>query len=81
MATKKELFNVKGVEMTAHEKIVFDKVVELARPVSYKEIAKECNISEKSACATLARLNATKGVLKKNEPIKVTTYEINEDID
>ena len=55
MATKKELFNVKGVEMTAHEKMVFDKVVELARPVSYKEIAKECNISEKSACATLAR--------------------------
>mgnify|MGYP001123779978 CR=1 FL=1 len=32
MATKKELFNVKGVEMTAHEKMVFDKVVELARP-------------------------------------------------
>lgn len=81
MATKKELFNVKGVEMTAHEKMVFDKVVELARPVSYKEIAKECNISEKSACATLARLNSTKGVLKKNEPIKITTYEINEDID
>ena len=28
MATKKELFNVKGVEMTAHEKMVFDKFVE-----------------------------------------------------
>lgn len=76
MATKKETFMVKGVEMTQHEKQVFEKVVEMGRPVNYKEIASACNISEKSACATLARLQATKGVLKKNEPIKVTTYEI-----
>lgn len=79
MATKKETFMVKGVEMTLHEKQVFEKVVEMARPVSYKEIASACNISEKSACATLARLEKTKGVLKKNEPIKITTYEILED--
>ena len=79
MATKKETFMVRGVEMTQHEKMVFEKVVELARPVSYKEIATACGISEKSACATLARLQATKGVLKKNEPIKVTTYEVLED--
>ena len=76
MATKKVLFNVKGVEMTQNEKNVFEKVVEMAKPVNYKEIASACGISEKSACATLARLQATKGVLKKNEPIKVTTYEI-----
>ena len=68
MATKKETFMVRGVEMTQHEKQVFEKVVEMARPVNYKEIA--------SACGILARLQATKGVLKKNEPIKVTTYEI-----
>ena len=79
MAKTKETFNVRGVELTAHEKNIYEKVVELARPVSYKEIASACNISEKSACATLARLQATKGVLKKNEPIKVTTYEVLED--
>lgn len=78
MAAKKETFMVGGVEMTQHEKQVFEKVVEMARPVNYKEIASACGISEKSACATLARLQATKGVLKKNEPIKVTTYEIAE---
>lgn len=73
---KKEIFMVSGVEMTQHEKQVFEKVVELARPVNYKEIATACEISEKSACATLARLQATKGVLRKNEPQKLTTYEI-----
>ena len=40
-----------------------------------------CNVSPKSAIATLARLEKTHGLLKKNEPVKVTTYEIAEDIE
>ena len=32
MATKKVLFNVKGVEMTQNEKKDFEKVVEMAKP-------------------------------------------------
>lgn len=75
MAKTKELFNVKGVELTAHEKNVFEKVSELGT-VDYGTIAKECSISPKSAIATLARLEKTHGLLKKNEPVKVTTYEV-----
>lgn len=75
MATKKETFMVKGKELTLHEKQVFEKVQELGK-VDYDTIAKTCGISQKSAIATLARLNKTHGLLKKNEPIKVTTYEI-----
>ena len=75
MAKTKELFNVKCVELTAHEKNVFEKVSELGT-VDYGTIAKECGISTKSAIATLARLEKTHGLLKKNEPVKVTTYEV-----
>lgn len=74
---KKELFNVKGVELTKHEKNVYDKVIELG-VVNYDQIAKACNISTKSAIATLARLEKTHGLLKKNEPVKVSTYELSE---
>ena len=78
MATKKELFNVKGRDLTLHEKQVFDKVSELGK-VDYTDIATACNISTKSDIATLARLEKTHGLLKKNEPVKVTTYEALED--
>jgi Mn-dependent DtxR family transcriptional regulator len=77
MATKKETINVKGIELTIHEKNIYDKVVELGK-VNYNEIATACNVSTKSAIATLARLEKTHGLLKKNEPVKVTTYEISE---
>lgn len=77
MAKTKELFNVKGVELTLHEKNVYDKVIELGK-VDYNQIATNCNITAKSAIATLARLEKTHGLLKKNEPVKVTTYEIME---
>ena len=40
------------------------------------DVAKACDISTKSAIATLARLQKTHGLLKKNEPVKVTTYEV-----
>ena len=75
MATKKETVMVKGVELTLHEKKVFD-YVSANGVVNYKQVAKDLEISEKSACSSLARLNATKGLLKKNEPIKLTTYEL-----
>lgn len=75
MAKIKELFNVKGVELTAHEKAVYDKVNEMG-VVGYGQIAEACGISPKSAIATLARLEKTHGLLRKNEPVKVTTYEV-----
>ena len=75
MAKMKELFEVNGVKLTAHEKNVYDKVKELGT-VSYGDVAKACDISTKSAIATLARLQKTHGLLKKNEPVKVTTYEV-----
>lgn len=76
MAVKKELFNVKGVNLTAHEKGVYEFVTNAGKAVTYNEVAETCNISTKSAIATLARLEKTHGLLRKNEPVKVTTYEV-----
>ena len=75
MAKAKETFKVRGVELTAHEKNVYDKVKEIG-VVDYKAIATACEVSTKSAIATLARLEKTHGLLRKNEPVKVTTYEV-----
>lgn len=75
MAKLKELFNVKGVSLTAHEKAVYDKVAELGT-VNYNDVATGCGISVKSAIATLARLEKTHGLLVKNEPVKSVSYEI-----
>lgn len=77
MAKVKETFNVRGVELTAHEKAVYEKVAELG-VVNYNQIAEACGVTAKSAIATLARLEKTHGLLKKNEPVKVTTYEVGE---
>ena len=33
------------------------------------------------AIATLARLEKTHGLLRKNEPVKVTTYEVATDVE
>ena len=77
MATKKVLFNVKGVEMTQNEKNVFEKVVEMAKPVNYKEIAID-SMNDKAKIATLARLNTTYGVIDKVVENGLTTYELEE---
>ena len=77
MAKIKETINVKGVELTQHEKAVYDFVTNNGK-VNYNEVATGCNIGVKSAIATLARLEKTHGLLKKNEPVKVTTYELAE---
>ena len=75
MAKVKELFEVKGVQLTAHEKNVYDKVSEMGM-VNYDQIAEACGINKKSTIATLARLERTHGLLKKNEPVKTITYEV-----
>lgn len=80
MAKAKELFNVKGAKLTAHEKAVYDTVAEKGI-VSYNDITAICGGGEsgkKSAIATLARLEKTHGLLRKNEPVKVSTYEVAE---
>lgn len=74
---KKVTFDVKGIQLTAKEKGVYDKVVELGT-VDYKTIAEACELTPKAATATLARLEKTHGLLRKNEPVKVTTYEVAE---
>ena len=75
MAKTKELFEVRGCKLTANEKSVYDKVVELGT-VKYMDIAEACGVAPKSATSTLARLATVHGLLVKNEPVKVTTYEI-----
>lgn len=75
MAKTKELFEVKGCKLTANEKAVYEKVVELGT-VNYNEIATACSVNPKSACSTLARLAGVHGLLKTNKPVSVTTYEI-----
>ncbi len=72
---EKEKVVVKGVSLTLHEKKIYDLVVEKG-VVNYKDIVDACDGNTKSAIATLARLNKTHGLLKKNEPVKLTTYEI-----
>lgn len=77
MAKTKELFEVKGKNLTANEKAVYDFVVANG-VVNYKTVATELGITPKSASSTLARLQSTQGLLKKNAPVAVTTYEIAE---
>ena len=83
MAKTKELFNVRGRELTAHERDVYNKVVELGKKVTYNDLVEVCgggDSGRKSAIATLARLEKTHGLLKKNEPVKVCTYEVSTDV-
>ncbi len=79
MAKTKETFNVRGRELTAHERDVYNKIVELGKQVTYNDLVDVCgggDSGRKSAIATLARLEKTHGLLKKNEPQKLTTYEV-----
>lgn len=74
----KERFNVEGKELTANEKAVYEFVKDNG-VVDYKTVAEKLEISPKSASSTLARLQATHGLLKKNAPVVATTYEVNAD--
>lgn len=71
----KERFNVMGKELTANEKAVYEFVRDNG-VVDYKMVAEKLNISPKSASSTLARLEATHSLLKKNAPKVATTYEV-----
>ena len=72
---KKEKFEVKGIMLTEKEKSVYD-FVQANGVVDYKAVAENLEISGKSASSTLARLQAVHGLLKKNEPVKATSYEM-----
>lgn len=74
----KERFIVSGKELTANEKAVYEFVRDNG-VVDYKMVAEKLNISPKSASSTLARLQATHSLLKKNAPVAVTTYEVEAD--
>lgn len=76
----KERFNVMGKELTANEKAVYEFVRDNG-VVDYKTVAEKLNISPKSASSTLARLEATHSLLKKNAPKVATTYEVEAEAD
>lgn len=76
----KERFNVMGKELTANEKAVYEFVRDNG-VVDYKMVAEKLNISPKSASSTLARLEATHSLLKKNAPKVATTYEVEVEAD
>lgn len=76
----KERFNVMGKELTANEKAVYEFVRDNG-VVDYKMVAEKLNISPKSASSTLARLEATHSLLKKNAPKVATTYEVEAEAD
>ena len=64
------------------QKAVYEAVKEKGL-VSYNDLIAVCGGGEsgkKSAIATLARLEKTHGLLKKNEPVKVCTYEVSNDV-
>lgn len=71
----KEKFEVMGKSLTGKEKMVYDFVKENG-VVDYKAVANGLGISGKSASSTLARLQSVHGLLKKNEPVKVTSYSL-----
>jgi len=81
MAVKKEMKNWNGVELTETLYDVMESVNELKGKVSADQIvdhlaSKGKTYTKKSVVASLARLDTHCGLLRKHEPIKVTTYEI-----
>ena len=81
MAVKKEMKNWNGVELTETLFDVMESVNELKGRVSADQVvdhlaSKGKTYTKKSVVASLARLDTHCGLLRKHEPIKVTTYEI-----
>lgn len=75
MAKAKEKFEVKGAMLTEKEKNVYEFVKENG-VVDYHAVAAGLGLSDKSASSTLARLQSAHGLLRKNEPVKATSYEM-----
>ena len=86
MANKNEkAFNIGSVTVKEKESIVYGILKESNKPLSGREVfailsekGNEVGLTEKGVVSTLARLNTHHGLLKKHEPIKVTTYEVAE---
>lgn len=81
MAVKKDMKNWNGVELTETLYDVMESVNELKGKVSADQVvdhlaSKGKTYTKKSVVASLARLDTHCGLLRKHEPIKVTTYEI-----
>ena len=81
MAVKKEMKNWNGVELTETLFDVMESVNELKGKVSADQVvdhlaSKGKTYTKKSVVASLARLDTHCGLLRKHEPVKVTTYEI-----
>lgn len=80
MATKKEMKKWGKVELTETLYDVMESVNELNGKVSADQVvehlaSKGKTYTKKSVVASLARLDTHHGLLRKHEPIKVTTYE------
>ena len=81
MAVKKDMKNWNVVELTETLFDVMESVNELKGKVSADQVvdhlaSKGKTYTKKSVVASLARLDTHCGLLRKHEPIKVTTYEI-----
>lgn len=81
MATKKDMKNWNGVELTETLFDVMESVNELKGKVSADQVvdhlaSKGKTYTKKSVVASLARLDTHCGLLRKHEPVKVTTYEL-----
>lgn len=81
MATKKNMKNWNGVELTETLFDVMESSAELEGKFSADQVvdhlaSKGKTYTKKSVVASLARLDTHCGLLRKHEPIKVTTYEI-----
>ena len=81
MATNKDMKNWNGVELTETLFDVMESVNELKGKVSADQVvdhlaSKGKTYTKKSVVASLARLDTHCGLLRKHEPIKVTTYEL-----
>ena len=78
-----KVFNIGSVTVKEKEFTVYNIIKESGKALSGKDIfniltekGNTVGLTEKGCVSTVARLNTHHGLLKKNEPVKVTTYEI-----
>lgn len=78
MATKKQTFNVKGVELTETLKKVYDFMPD-NEPITSDKIVIE-GLSQKSIQSSLARLDTVCGLITSQKSVKGTSYIVNKDM-
>ena len=80
--TNEKMYEVNGCTMKEKEFTVYNIIKDSEKALSGKEVfailQEKGNtvFTEKGCGSTLARLNTFHGLVKKNEPIKITTYEV-----